>query len=121
MGGTVLIIDDEESIGRLVKRLLDRKGYDVIISDNPLTALETFRAEAARIVSVLLDLRMPQMRGEDVMRELQKIKPGIPIIVMSGYRLQDLDEALDEDLYFAFLQKPFDLSTLYNTLAQALA
>lgn len=117
MAKTVIVIDDDEAIGKVIKRFLEKRGYHCLVFNNPQQALATFSTKTAQIKCVLLDLCLPQMKGEVVMQELHRLKPNVSIILMSGYALEDLDEQPDPDLYLSFLRKPFELNNLADTLS----
>ena len=93
-GQRVLYIDDDAAIVYLTGRILERSGYQVTGCDGPLEGLETFRNSPDSFDVVVTDLSMPQMSGFDVARELQAIRPDIPILMTSGYvRTEDRDTA----------------------------
>jgi PAS domain S-box-containing protein len=93
-GQRVLYIDDDAAIVYLTARILERSGYKVTGCDSPLEGLEAFRGSPDNFDVVVTDLSMPQMSGFDVARELQSIRPDIPILMTSGYvRAEDRDEA----------------------------
>jgi PAS domain S-box-containing protein len=93
-GQRVLYIDDDAAIVYLTARILERSGYKVTGCDGPLEGLETFRNSPDSFDVVVTDLSMPQMSGFDVARELQAIRPDIPILMTSGYvRAEDREAA----------------------------
>ena len=104
---TVLLVEDEEIVRRLAKRILERQGYQVLEMAHPREALEAFKSEAETIDLVVTDVVMPGMSGRDLVNELSSIRPGISALFVSGYT----DEAivnhgvLDPDVHF--VQKPF--------------
>lgn len=90
----ILYVDDEEALVFLARRSLQRFGYKVTASIDPLKALKMFRARPEQFDSVVTDLSMPGMSGVDLAGELLKIRPGLPIVLTSGYlRPEDVQAA----------------------------
>jgi CheY-like chemotaxis protein len=81
----VLYIDDEEALVLLMTKMLQRLGYKVTGCTDPEQALEIFRSGKQDFDVVVSDLSMPQMSGIDFARELLQIRPGMPIVIASGY------------------------------------
>ena len=93
--GTILYIDDEESLVVLAKRTLERMGYKVMGQTNPVEALELFRLNPSAFDAVVTDLAMPQLSGFDLATELLALRPNLPIIMTSGFvRPEDQERAL---------------------------
>jgi CheY-like chemotaxis protein len=84
-GERILFIDDEESMVFLMERWLQRLGYKVTGCTVPQKALEVFCSRPHDFDIVLSDLSMPQMSGVELAREILKIRPGMPILITSGY------------------------------------
>ncbi len=92
---SVLYVDDEEILVMLLTRTLTRLGYKVTGQTNPVAAIELFRSNPREYDVVVTDLAMPELSGFDFSRELLTIRPGIPIIMTSGYvRPEDRERAL---------------------------
>jgi two-component system cell cycle sensor histidine kinase/response regulator CckA len=119
----VLVVEDEDSLRRALKRLLQSEGYSVLEAENGAKALELLTgAEATRIDLVLTDLRMPVMDGRQLAATLARIRPSLPIIFMSGFTAQLMDMRLVSP-HLPFLAKPFRndhlLATIRSQLGQA--
>jgi CheY-like chemotaxis protein len=84
-GERVLFVDDEESMVFLMERWLQQLGYKATGCTEPEKALEMFRSDPQEFDIVLSDLSMPQMSGVEFARELLQIRPGMPILIASGY------------------------------------
>jgi CheY-like chemotaxis protein len=84
-GERVLFVDDEESMVFLMGRWLERLGYRVTGCTVPQKALEMFRSRPHDFDIVLSDLSMPEMSGVELAREILQIRPGMPILITSGY------------------------------------
>jgi len=81
----ILFVDDEESMVFLMERWLERLGYKVTGCRVPQKALEMFRSRPHDFDIVLSDLSMPEMSGVELAREILQIRPGMPILITSGY------------------------------------
>jgi PAS domain S-box-containing protein len=92
-GERVLYVDDEEPLVFLMTRMLTQLGYNVTGCTEPEKALETFRSGPHDFDVVVSDLSMPQMSGIDLAREILQTRPGMPILIASGYiRPEDNEE-----------------------------
>ena len=88
----VLFVDDEKAIAEIGQNMLKYLGYAVEVRTSSIEALELFRAQADRFDLVMTDMTMPNMTGDKLAQELLRIRPGIPIILCTGF-----SEALTEE------------------------
>ncbi len=114
--GTVLLVDDEEGVRKVAKKMLERFGMTVILAENGVEALEICRDNQNNIDCVLLDLTMPKMGGEETFRELRKIRSDIPVVIASGYTEQDVASRFSGKELAGFIQKPYRLESLLNAI-----
>jgi CheY-like chemotaxis protein len=114
--GTILLVDDEESIRSLVALLLEQLGFNVLLASDGREALGIFNKHKNEIDCVLLDLTMPRMDGEETFRELRLIDPGILIIMSSSYNEQDVGYRFLGKGLSGFIQKPYSIVKLSNKL-----
>jgi PAS domain S-box-containing protein len=117
--GRVLYVDDEEALSAAVARMLESLGYNVTVCQSGADAIARVRENPQDFDVVLTDLSMPGLTGTDVARELMRLRPGLPVILTSGYAdrvSQDLS-ALGICLR---IDKPFDRQTLGEALNQVL-
>jgi signal transduction histidine kinase len=115
LGGTVLLVDDDDDVRRMVERLLRRAGYTVITAISGIDALAHARGHTGAIDLLLTDIVMPGMTGQDLIRELAAERPGIEVVFMSGYHPgMPIDPR-------RFVAKPFDRDTLLAMVADVLA
>jgi PAS domain S-box-containing protein len=84
-GERILLLDDEEPLVMLGKKMLERLGYTVATETNPLLALSAFQAQPDAYDLVVTDLAMPRMAGTELARQLLLIRPTLPIILVTGY------------------------------------
>lgn len=113
--GTVLLVDDEETVRGVGVEMLKELGFKAITARDGLEALAIFR-ETPDIDLVILDLTMPHMNGEQCFRELRRLQPDIKVFISSGYSEQEVSQKFIGKGLSGFLQKPFRLSTLRDTL-----
>jgi PAS domain S-box-containing protein len=118
--GTVLLVDDEESVRNVAGRMLERCGFKVIRAGDGREAVERFRTQAAEIVCVLLDLAMPRMDGEETFRELRRIKPDVRVVLATGYSDQEIAERFCSAGLAGFIEKPYRVEALSAKLRAVL-
>ncbi|POS02883.1 sigma-54-dependent transcriptional regulator [Flavobacterium croceum] len=116
----ILIIEDEASIRRVLVKILSEENdtYKVDEAEDGIQGLEKIKSEDYDLV--LCDIKMPKMDGEEVLQEVKKIKPEIPMVMISGHG--DLETAVNTMRLGAFdyISKPPDLNRLLNTVRNAL-
>jgi nitrogen-specific signal transduction histidine kinase/ActR/RegA family two-component response regulator len=117
-GETILIVDDEESLVHLAEEVLASLGYEPVGCAGALEALRVFRADPARFDAVVSDVIMPDMTGPQLLSELRRLQPAVPVILMSGYGGPDLQaQAAGAQ---AVLMKPLAAAELAACLASVL-
>ncbi len=113
LSGLVLLVDDEESVRTILGAALESRGATVLPAARGEEALELLRTQGDRVALVLLDMTMPGLSGEETLRRLRQSHAGLPVIVMSGYS-EAVTMQRTTDLGVAgFVQKPFELGTLF--------
>ncbi len=118
--GTVLLVDDEETVRALGTRMLERCGFDVLTASDGAEALELFRRHQDDIVCVLLDLTMPHMDGDETFRNLRNIKKDVRVIMSSGYNEQEVTARVAGKGHVGFIQKPYRYEELVDKLRSVL-
>ena len=113
----ILLVDDDRDVLNFTRDILEAHGYAVVPVNNALTAIETFRNISGNIQLVITDIVMPLMEGDELIRNLRKIKPDIKIIVVSGYSSEAVNK---EKLADAFIRKPFEGIELLSSIRQLL-
>lgn len=118
-GETILAVEDEAALRRIVKTVLERYGYRVLMAGNGAEALELWREHGAEVDLLLTDLIMPHgISGWDLAKRLRAERAGLKVLVMSGYdpkgRTMDIGEDR-ADQRIAFLRKPYNLSELVRS------
>ncbi|MFH0781634.1 MAG: ATP-binding protein [Pseudomonadota bacterium] len=102
----ILYIDDEEMLAEMGKHMLERLGYRVTMQTNSIVALATFQNHPEAFDLVITDQTMPGMTGSDLARKMLRIKPGLPIILCTGYSTQISKEKADSYGIKGFAMKP---------------
>ncbi len=118
--GTMLVVEDEPTVRKIVSRSLRQAGYTVLTAKDGVEALDVFRQHAPKISCVLCDLTMPRMNGWETLTALRKLSPGIPVILCSGYSEAQAMEGDHPELPQAFLSKPYKLGALNDVIRQVL-
>jgi len=119
-GEHILHVDDEEALGFLLKRLLERLGYRVTGHLHPEQALQDFRSRPQAFDAVITDHAMPTMSGVDLAKRILQIRADIPVVMMSGYFRPGDEEAARRAGIRALLLKPGSLEELGQVLHQLL-
>ncbi|HEY5284735.1 MAG TPA: response regulator, partial [Polyangia bacterium] len=110
--GTILVVDDDAQIVKVCSRLLQKFGYEILTAPGGKEAIELVRRYGAKISLVLLDMTMPEMSGGQTYEELQKVAPGIKVLLASGYSIEEQAQELLDRGCNGFIQKPFDAVVL---------
>jgi len=114
--GTILLVDDDADVREIAQEMLERLGFEVHSASQGIDALAWIQSHDGPIAAVLIDLAMPEMSGGEVARELQRIRPGTPILIVSGFREENARRRLPGDLRVSFLRKPFTQDQLVQML-----
>jgi PAS domain S-box-containing protein len=114
--GPVLVVDDDDMMRMASCRLLERLGYATVDASDGPTALKYFSDRTRPFEFVLLDLRMPGMAGDEVLRRLVAIDPDVRIVICTGYDRDQVTQALFSRGRVGFLQKPFTPAALVDQI-----
>jgi len=119
-GETVLLVEDEESILKLGKKMLERLGYVVLTASAPAEALRRVEEHGGEIHLLITDVIMPEMDGRELSERMIEIKPALKCLFMSGYTANAIAHrgVLDEGVQF--IEKPFSLQNLAVKVRRAL-
>ncbi len=112
----VLIVDDEEMIRNIVRRILSLKGHESIEAKSGNEALEILASGDLNLDYAILDLSMPGLSGKETFEQLRIIKPDLKIIIATGFvGSQESQELLDNGA-IAILEKPFKMDQLIDLI-----
>ncbi len=116
----ILIVDDDANIAYLTYKRLKMLGYQAKAMTSSAETLELFRSDPTTFDLVITDQTMPEMTGEKLARELLAIRPGLPIIMCTGFSSRiDADKANSIGIK-AFIMKPFESEELSTTVRRVL-
>ena len=115
----VMVVDDEKVIRDLLRRHLNSLGYDVVIAESGEMAL--VRAKHFRPSLVILDIKMPGMGGLKCLKQLRKLDPDLPVIMLTAVLERDAVMEAVHDGALEYLYKPIDLSTITKVVQTFLA
>ena len=116
----VLFVDDEPMIVDVTQRALSLLGYRVNGQTDPRQALRVFEADPGAFDVVVTDLTMPGMNGRQLTARLKELRPGMPVILCTGFN-EGYEDLADQDKDDGFLQKPASLAELTQAIRRALA
>jgi CheY-like chemotaxis protein len=113
---TVLIVDDEELVRHVQRRILEDAGFDVVEASDGVEALALLKSDIPLLL-IISDVDMPNLTGDEMAREVARTRPGLKVLFVSG-RLKKLfadDPVLQEGR--AFLEKPFTKASLIEAVS----
>jgi len=116
----ILVVDDEEFIRELGRRILTRAGYEVLVAANGREAVEIYRKRQKEVDLVILDLIMPIMEGTQCLGHLLEINPAVKVLVATGYWPTGTARSGLEAKTKGFVSKPFDIGQLLKAVREAL-
>lgn len=115
---SILIVEDEQLIRWSLKQRLEQAGYTVIVAENGSQALDLFHGGCAL---VLLDLKLPDADGLELLRRFKEERPGCKVILMTAYGSPEVETEAERQGVFEVVDKPFNLEHLTQLVRQALA
>lgn len=113
----LVIIDDEPIVGRRLKQVFSKMGYEVEIFTNPKTAIEFMEKEPFDIV--VTDFKMEEMDGMEVLRRAKELNPASRVIIITGYARPETAKEAFKNGVFDFMVKPFRLEELKKAVNRA--
>jgi signal transduction histidine kinase len=117
---TILVAEDEESLQRLLKGMLTKLGYKVILTGDGESAVEAYASHRDQIDLVLLDMVMPQMGGREAYERMRSLGNDVPAIFMSGYSAEIAESRFVLETGAAFIQKPYGIAALGHKVRETL-
>jgi CheY-like chemotaxis protein len=114
--GTILLVEDEESVMSVAQKMLEMLGFRVVGACNGKEALALYRKTAADITLVVTDIGMPVMDGYALFRELKALTPGLPIIVSSGFGDTVVTSKIQGGAVAGLISKPYNFDQLREVL-----
>jgi DNA-binding response OmpR family regulator len=114
--GCVLVVDDEEAVRLVVARAVAKLGFSANVAPDGASALSIFKADPGIYTIVLLDLKIPGMESSEILENIRRLRPDIPVILMSGFGSQDALARMAGHRISGFLHKPFTLEELASRM-----
>jgi response regulator RpfG family c-di-GMP phosphodiesterase len=118
---SILVLDDESDIVRVVERFLQGIGFSVSAFTDPVVALEYFHSNFKDCCSIVIsDIRMPGMNGYEFIKKVKRIKPDCRTILMSAFDINNVEfpKVLPGISIDTFLQKPFSIRKLKDLIIE---
>lgn len=118
--GNILIVDDEEVMRNVASSILGECGYTPVTVESGFTAIDIIKDSQPEISLVLLDMAMPGINGKETFMELKKLRPGLKVVLTSGFKhdlrvLESIKSGVD-----GFIQKPYTIYNLSKTVHEIL-
>jgi PAS domain S-box-containing protein len=120
-GGTVLLVEDEAALREMTRLALVHFGFTVLQAKDGIEAVEIFGQHKDEISCVLSDLTMPRMGGWETISALRALRHDLPVILASGYDEATVMKGEHPELPDFFLNKPYDINKLRDTIGKAIA
>ncbi len=117
---TILVVDDEEALREVTRRILTRNGYTVVTASSGAEAIEIAASHVGPIDLLLTDVIMPTMQGPAVANEIRQLRPGIRVLFMSGHAQPVLESEALLGTEFVLVEKPFDQAILLENVRKVL-
>ena len=116
----ILVVDDEESVRTIVQRSLEHLGYEVSVAKNGEEALLSYAKDPKSFALVIIDMIMPNMAGDELFIELQRINREVSVLIASGYSSDGRTRSILEHGGLGFIQKPFAVEELAREVRRCL-
>jgi len=118
--GLVLVVDDEEHVRSVASAALEAAGFKVETASGGCEAVKEFGRRPGDFVAVLLDMTMPDISGEQVLRDLKRIRRDVPVILSSGYTKSEIVGSFAAGELGGFIRKPYRPADLVEKIRQTL-
>jgi signal transduction histidine kinase/CheY-like chemotaxis protein len=117
---TILLVEDDDVVVDISQKILTRLGYQTLVAKTGEEAIKIFKKTDEKFDLVLLDMKLPDIDGKKIFSAIKETRPGLKVIILSGYSLDGpVQEILDAGAD-GFIQKPFSLSTLSTQIREVL-
>ena len=120
MTASILIVEDEEPLRRLARRILESRGYQVLDAGNGYEAIDVMAKHGSDVDLVLTDVVMPSMGGRELVERLLPVYPSLLVLFMSGYTEDTMLQHRIAELGITVLEKPFAPDVLVRAVRGAL-
>jgi two-component system, cell cycle sensor histidine kinase and response regulator CckA len=118
--GTVLLVEDEETLRLSVSNMLRKKGFSVVEAGDGSAAVDFLRAHKDNVDVMLLDMTIPGTSSREVLEEVGRTRPSVKVILTSAYSREMAAQSLDAVQVTGFIRKPFQFGELVQLLHETL-
>ena len=105
--GTILVIDDEESVRQVARETLSHFGFEILTASDGQQGVETFEKHRDDVVAVLLDVTMPGLSPEEALLEIRRMRSDVGVVISSGYGEAEASDRFAGYGWATFIQKPY--------------
>ena len=117
---TILVAEDDETVRELIKNILSQSGYTVYEAEDGAQAVQVFKEHSQEINLLLFDIIMPRKNGKEAYKEIQNIRPGVPVLFTSGYTADIIHKQGFLEEGFEIILKPVSMSALLQKVREVL-
>jgi len=117
--GTVLLLDDNESITFVIKQLLDKSGFTTVVFNDPMEAVEYFKLHHDEVDIIITDYSIPGMEGTDIIKQFKGIKD-VPLIIFTGHSYIAFENEKELGMVDGVLYKPTSPINVINKVIELL-
>lgn len=117
---TILVVEDDDDFRRVEAELLKKLGYRVYTASDGIEGINMFKEKQEEIDLVILDVVMPRMSGRETLEEMQKVRPGISSLFVTGYSLDGIHVNYILEQGIDAIQKPFSFETLSRKIREVI-
>jgi len=114
----ILIVDDDPDVCEYLEKFLSRDGYDVTCIGNPTKVLDELKGKTYQII--VLDLKLPGLSGEELLRQIREVDSDICIIIYTGYPSVDSAVETMKQHVFDYIKKPFNIEDFRAVIRKAI-
>ncbi len=115
MAKTILVVDDDQSIVSIFEFILQQAGYDTLTASSGMECLTHIESEKV-IDLVFLDVKMPGLSGIETFKRIQKTRPMLLVVMMTGYSVDELLKEAFELGAYGVIYKPFDIEEVLSVI-----
>lgn len=117
MKGRILLVDDNEAFLDSTKDVLEDQGYEVVTTESGEEAVRVYGAHTFDVI--LMDIKMPGMNGVESFIEMKRLRPGVKVIMVTAYGVEEMIRQAMAEGAFAVLHKPLDMTLFFRTIDEA--
>ena len=117
MKGRILLVDDNEAFLDSTKDILEDQGYEVVTAESGEEAVRVFGAHTFDVI--LMDVKMPGMNGVESFIEMKRLRPGVKVIMVTAYGVEEMIRQALAEGALAVLHKPLDMTLFFRTIDEA--